>query len=127
MSRQSSRLGLLGAAVACVCGCAPLLLGAGAAGGYAVSRDSITNTFEQSEAYLYQVSREVIGDVGFVTTEDARRGLIQATVEGATVTITVTPTSDNKTELKVKARNKLLMPKIRAAQDVYNRILDRLD
>lgn len=127
MSRRSSRLGSLGVALACVGGCAPLLLSAGAAGGYAISRDSIKNTFEQSEGHLYQVSREVLGDAGFVTTEDARRGLIQATVEGATVTITVTPASDNKTELKVKARNKLLMPKMRVAQDVYNRIIDRLN
>ena len=127
MSKRSSRRVLLVFAVACLCGCAPLLLGAGAAGGYAISRDSITNTFELSQAHLYQVSREVIADTGFVTTEDARRGLIQATVEGATVTITVTPASDHKTELKVKARNKLLMPKIRVAQDVYNRIVDRLN
>ena len=127
MSRRSFRLGSLGVALACVCGCAPLLLGAGAAGGYAISRDSIKNTFEVSEAHLYQVSREVIGDVGFVTTEDARRGLIQATVEGVTVTISVTPASDRRTELKVKARNKLLMPKIRVAQDVYNRIVNRLN
>mgnify|MGYP001610969230 FL=1 len=127
MSRGSLRLGSLGVALACVCGCAPLLLGAGAAGGYAISRDSIKNTFEVSETHLYQVSREVIGDVGFVTTEDARRGLIQATVEGATVTISVTPASDHRTELKVKARNKLPMPKIRVAQDVYNRIVNRLN
>ena len=127
MSRRSFCLSSLGVALVCVCGCAPLLLGAGAAGGYAISRDSIKNTFEVSQVHLYQVSREVIGDVGFVTTEDARRGLIQATVEGATVTITVTPASDNRMELKVKARNKLLMPKIRVAQDVYNRIVNRLN
>ena len=127
MSRRSSRWALLVVAVAGLCGCAPLLLGAGAAGGYAISRDSITNTFELSPAHLYQVSREVIGDAGFVTTEDARRGLLQATVGGATVTITVTPSSDHRTELKVKARNKLLMPKIRVAQDIYNRIVGRLN
>ena len=126
MKGRVSRVAVLAVLAVCLSGCAALLVGAGAAGGYAVSRDSIKNTFDHSVSRLYQVSREVIGDLGFVTMEDERRGLIQATVQGVTVTVTVTPTSEHKTALEVKARNKLLMPKIKMAQDVYNRILDHL-
>ena len=126
MNGRVSRVGVLAALAVYLSGCAVLLVGAGAAGGYAVSRDSIKNTFDHPASHLYQVSREVIGDLGFVTVEDERRGLIQATVGGVTVTITITPASEHKTELTVKARNKLLMPKIKVAQDVYNRILNRL-
>jgi len=108
-------------------GCAVLLVGAGAAGGYAISRDSIKNHFELPMEQVFQVSRDVAEEQGLITVEDDKRGLIKATVEGANVTITVKRISTKTVELRVKARNDLLLPKIDVAQSVYNRIVERLD
>lgn len=117
---------VLGAISLGLSGCAVLLVGAGAAGGYAIGRDSITNHFDLPQDRVFRASREVIGELGLVTTEDARHGLIKAQVEGANVTITVKRISETTVELKVKARNDLFMPKIRIAQTVYTHIADRL-
>lgn len=107
-------------------GCAVLLVGAGAAGGYAVSRDSIKNHFDLPMDHVYRISQQVASEVGLVTVEDGRRGLIKATVEGANITITVRQVSSKTVELKVKARNDLWLPKIDVAQTIYNRIAERL-
>ncbi len=126
MIRASSRLIGLSALAMGLSGCAALLLGAGAAGGYAISKDSIKNRFQQSLSHVYRVSRDVIGEVGLVTADDERRGVIKASVEGANVTITIKPVSETSVELVVRARNNLLLPKIDTAQLVYNRIIQRL-
>lgn len=106
-------------------GCAVLLVGAGAAGGYAVSRDAIKNHLDLPLTHVYRVSREVVREAGFVTVEDERRGLLKATVGEATVTITIKPVSQKTVELKVKAR-RFLLPNLEVAQAIYNKILDRL-
>jgi hypothetical protein len=107
-------------------GCAALLLGAGAAGGYAISRDSVKNHFDLSRDFVYRESLKVAGQKGLVKLDDARHGVIQATISDAHVTITVKPLTKETVELKVKAR-RMLLPKIDVAQDVYNAILERLD
>jgi hypothetical protein len=107
-------------------GCAVLLVGAGAAGGYAISKDSVKNLFDLPADQVFRVSREVVAEQGLVTVEDARNGLLKATVEGATVTVTVKPVTKKTVELRVKARDNLLFPKVDIAQALYTRILERL-
>ena len=102
-----------------------MLVGMGAAGGYAVSRDSIRNTFELAASHLYRISRETIGELGFVSLEDEPHGLIKASVQDTHVTVTIKPVSERAVELTVKAR-RFLLPKIDIAQTVYNRIIQRL-
>jgi len=126
MSQRAIRIGTLAALAMSLSGCAVLLVGAGAAGGYAISKDSIRNHFDLPPSTVYRAARDVIGAEGLVTVEDERRGLIKAEVEGAHVTITVKRISEKTTELTVKARNELLMPKIEVAQALYNKILGRL-
>jgi len=119
------RTALLVGAGICLSGCAALLIGAGAAGGYAISKDSIRNHFDMSASHLFRISRDVVKEAGLITAEDERQGLITAMVEGANVTVTVKPVSHKTVELKVRARQ-MLLPKIDVAQVVYNRILERL-
>ena len=107
-------------------GCAPVWIGAGAVGGYAVGRDAIRNHFDVSPTALYDVSRDVMGELGFVTDEDPHAGRVRGEVDGANVTVTIRPISDRTMELTVKARNKFLMPRVSTAHLIYNRILDRL-
>ena len=107
-------------------GCAVLLVGAGAAGGYAISKDSVKNLFDLPVATVFQASREVVSAQGLITVEDARNGLLKATVEGATVTVTVKPVTKKTVELRVKARDNVLFPKVDVAQAIYTKILERL-
>ena len=120
-----ARFALIGLLVSGLSGCAVLLVGAGAAGGYAISQDSIKNSFDLPFAHVFRVSRDVVKEAGLVTLEDERRGLINAVVEGADVTVTIKRISQKTVELKVKARH-LLLPKFEIAQALYNRMLDRL-
>ncbi len=107
-------------------GCAVLLVGAGAAGGYAVSRDSVVDHLDRSRDAVYRASLEVAQAMGLVTLEDGKRGVIQATVENANVRITVRQLTTKTVELKIRARSKLMMPKVEVAQRVYAGIKERL-
>jgi hypothetical protein len=107
-------------------GCPLLLIGAGAAGGYAVGRDSVRNQFEISKDHLYQQSLSASKELGFILSDDAAGGVIKLKIQNTTVTITVKPVTQRAVELRVKARNNLLMPEVDVAQQVYNTIIKRL-
>jgi hypothetical protein len=107
-------------------GCALLLVGAGVAGGYAISKDSVRNLFDLPKAHVYEQSLAVAKELGAVTLEDRVHGRINAQVQDINVTITVRPLTQRTVELKVKARNDLLMPKVDTAQEVYSKIIERL-
>ena len=107
-------------------GCAFMLLGAGAAGGYAVSADSITNRLDQPAAVVYGVSQQVLEDQGLIMEQNEARGRLKAQVDGANVTVTVKPLGAQTAELRVRARNRFWMPRMPVAQRVYNAILERL-
>jgi hypothetical protein len=123
-----ARWALAGVAMASLMlsGCAVLLIGAGAAGGYAISKDSIKNHFDLSPTHVYGVSRQVAEETGLITSEDERRGLIKVKVENANVTISVRRISGRTVELQVRARNDLLLPMVDVAQAVFNTIVERL-
>jgi hypothetical protein len=125
---RTVRAGLLAAALIGASGCAVLLVGAGAAGGYAISKDSVKNNFDLPESHVFRVARDVIADEGLITEEDEKRGKLKATVEGAKVTIAVKPLTRRTVELKVAARDSTqLLPKVDVAQVIYTKILERLD
>lgn len=107
-------------------GCAALLVGAGAAGGYAISRDSIKNNFDLPPSQVFAASRRIAQQEGLITLEDEKRGLIKTKVESANVTITVRRLTSKTVELKVSARNEVLLPKIEVAQAIYNEIFELL-
>ena len=117
-------VGLLAVASLGLSGCPVLLLGAGVAGGYAISEDSVRNQFEMTKPDLYARSRAVAQELGLITAEDSRGGIIRAKVQDANVTITVKTLTRRSTELKVKARNGFMMPEVDVAQAVYNKIVD---
>ena len=106
-------------------GCALLLIGAGAAGGYAISRDSVISQHDLAQDHVYRQALAVVHEMGVVQLEDARHGKIQATVQEAQVRISVKPLTRKTVELRVKARKNLL-PAVSVAQDVYNKIAQRL-
>ena len=119
--------GVLLAASFAFSGCAAVLLGAGAAGGYALSKDSVKNHFDLSQDRVYKTSLGVVKEMGQVTLEDGKNGKIQAKVKEADITITVKPLTKKTVELKVSGRNKFKMPAVDVAQEVYTKIVERLE
>ena len=109
-----------------LCGCPLILVGAGLAGGYAISKDAVRNTYDLPREAVYRASLSTINEMGQAQVEDARHGVIRAKVGDVNVTVTVKPVTKRAVELKVKARNALLMPSPDVAQEVYNKINDRL-
>ena len=107
-------------------GCPLIWVGTGVVGGYAISKDSIRNQFELSKEQVFRQSAAVAHDVGFVTVEDGERGLLKLKIGDTTVTITVKPMTKHSVELKVQARNQVLLPQVDVAQTVYNKIAERL-
>ena len=116
---------ILTATSLCVSGCAALLVGAGVAGGYAISKDSVRNTFDLPKDLVYDQSYAVAKEMGTVTVEDRAHGLIKAKIQDVNVTITIKPLTKKSVQLIVKGRNNFLMPKVDVAQEVYTKIIER--
>ena len=107
-------------------GCALLLLGAGAAGGYAISKDSVKNTFQLSEEHVFRQSLAVAKELGTVKKQDPEYGVIEMAYGPANITITVKRLTRRLVELKVRSRNQVLLPEMDRGQEVYTKILERL-
>lgn len=114
-------------ALACLglSGCAVFLVGAGAAGGYALSKDSVKNNFDLPRERVFSRGLDVAKQMGTVTLEDRKNGIIEAEIEGAVVKITVKQVTRESVELKVKARDKFLVPKVEVAQKVYTKMIEK--
>ena len=102
------------------------MLGAGAAGGYAISKDAVKNVFDVPREQVYAQSLATVQEMGLVKLEDRIHGLIKADVQDAHVTITIKQVTKNTVELTLRGRNSLLMPKVDVAQDVYSKIIAHL-
>ena len=110
------------------CGCvAPLLLvGAGAVGGYAVTRDTFEGITSKSQDEIWDAANKVATIMGAVEGNDRRRGEIDAKINGASVHITLVQVNLTTTKLRVKAR-KGIFPSIGIAQEVYTKIINQLE
>jgi len=107
-------------------GCAVLLLGGGAAGGYAVSKDEVVGAVDAKKAKVYRAALETAKNKGIIKIQDESHGRIDVSVNDINVKIHVDQITEKSTQLKVEARNKYKMPKIQVAQDVYTDILKKV-
>ena len=110
-------------------GCVPMVLvavGAGAVGGYAVSRDMFEGISAKGQDEIWEAANNVLGIMGEVRNNDRKSGSIAAVVNGVNVTVSVIPISLTATKLRVKAR-KAIFPRIAIAQDVYAKIMHQLE
>ena len=110
-------------------GCVPMVLvavGAGAVGGYAVSRDTFEGISAKGQDEIWEAANNVLGIMGEVRNNDRKSGSIAAVVNGVNVTVSVIPISLTATKLRVKAR-KAIFPRIAIAQDVYAKIMHQLE
>ncbi len=107
-------------------GCGVVVIaGIGALGGYVISPDTVEGIIGYSETELYTSATDVLSIMGTVTDQTKGVGRIAANLSGVRVTVDVLPTSKSTTKLRVKAR-KWIFPKIAVAQDVYIKIVRKL-
>ena len=106
-------------------GCFYLILGtAAAAGGYAVSKDTIQGETERDFDDIWNAAADVTSIMGTVNSKNRDLGKITAVISGAKVTVSVMQLTSSTTRLKVKAR-KSLFPSIDNAQNIYVKIMNR--
>lgn len=107
-------------------GCAMMLVGAGAAGGYALGKDYIQGESDKNFDSVYGAAVEITEIMGMVESKfrNPSIGKIWAKVENSSLEIIVERLTRSTVRLKVKSR-KNLMPNIELAQKVYNKILQQ--
>ncbi len=98
----------------------------GAVGGYAVSRDTFEGVQNKGQEEIWDAAHTVLSIMGTINQDSRKQGEINATVYGASVTVTVMAVNLTTTKLRVKAR-KALLPRIGLAQDVYTKIINQLE
>ena len=108
-------------------GCAIFLLGAGVGGGIAISKDTIQGSWDKPKDRVYNASREVMMQEGFIRLEDKLHGKIEGEVRKAQVDIQVTQISQKTVQIRVKARKGYkLLPDMDVANDLYNKIYQKI-
>lgn len=106
-------------------GCAVLLLGGGAAGGYAISKDSIEGVVDGRKDRIYKKALESVRSKGLVKTQNQELGEIEALVQESTVKVKIEQVTERSVKLRVSAR-KYKFPRIKIAQEVYTDIIKRV-
>lgn len=109
-----------------LCGCVMMLVGAGAAGGYAMGKDYIYGETDKNFDSVYGAAVEITEIMGSAESKfrNPSIGKIRARVENSSLEIVVERLTRSTVRLKVKSR-KNLMPNIELAQKVYNKILQQ--
>ncbi|MFC1657867.1 hypothetical protein ACFL1D_00625 [Candidatus Omnitrophota bacterium] len=88
-------------------------------------KDSSQADFDVAYDTVYQASIEVTRQMGEITSEDKSSGIIKGDVDGSSVTIRITKTSEKSTQVIVAAR-KIMLPKPQIAGGVLHQISGKL-
>lgn len=109
-------------------GCAIFLLGAGAAGGYAITDDEVEGHTDVSMKRAWNAAETVIEKEGAVILRDETTGKVEGLVEGSEIKATVEQVTSKTVRIRVKARKtKGLFPDMKRAQDLYTKIIKKID
>ena len=108
-------------------GCVYLVVGGiGAVGGYIVSPDTVEGITSNDVALVWDTAIETTSVMGLINESEESGGIILASIHGAKITITIVSLSVSTTKLTVKAR-KSFLPRISLAQDVFVKIMSRVE
>jgi len=108
-------------------GCALFLVGAGVAGGVAISEDEIEGLMEKKFDRVWTAAREVVIKEGFIKLEDRAHGTMEGEVRKSEVKISVAELTEKTVRLRVKARKVYrVVPDLDLANELYNKILRKL-
>ena len=125
-------LSLLIAVVLLISGCATVLVGLGALGGYAISEDELEGIYTIKKDEIFQLCKNVALDWTTEVLEDEAQSEIIATSETRRIWIRTDQLTPDTTRLRVKARrfgvrgirkiNTYTLPDIKTAQFIFERI-----
>ncbi|MCK5082966.1 MAG: hypothetical protein KAR31_08690 [Candidatus Omnitrophica bacterium] len=108
-------------------GCIYLVVGGiGAVGGYIVSPDTVEGITENDTETVWDSAIEVLSIMGLIEEENEAGGMILASVGRAKITVTIISLSPTTAKVTVKAR-KAYLPRISLAQDVFVKIMSRVN
>lgn len=99
---------------------------AGLAAGVLISDDDVNADFEQSFEKVYEVSLNLVKEIGELKSEDSAKGIIKAKVNGNDVTIQIKKQSATTTQVVISAR-KLMLPKPKVAGGVLHQLTQKLE
>ncbi len=126
MNRNSVMAALLLISFICS-GCVILALGAGAAGGYAISKDKVEGFSDHSLERTWRAAWEVINREGAVEMADKERAKIEAIVDESKVSFSAEQVSPKSVHFVIRARKAMnLFPDIKLAQSLYQKIMKEL-
>ena len=114
-------------------GCATVLVGLGALGGYAISEDELEGIYTVNRDEVFRICKEVALDWSNDVLEDEHQTELIATSETRRIWIRIESLTQDTTRIRVKARkygfrdinkvNTYTLPDIKTAQFVFERIV----
>lgn len=108
-------------------GCALFLVGAGAAGGYAISKDEVEGYSDKTKSKVFDAAKTVLLAEGLIQVQDKEAGILEALVGESQVKVTLEQVSVKTVKIRVQGRKvKGLFPDIGLAQDVYGKIYRKI-
>lgn len=109
-------------------GCAIFLLGAGAAGGYAVSKDEIEGHTDVSMNKVWNAMVDTVASEGSVVLKDQDHSQLEAIVRESEVKANLVQITPKTVQVRIKARKvKGLFPDIKLAQELYTKLIKRIE
>ncbi len=102
-------------------GCAAVLVGAGVAGGIAISEDTAKLEADTTYDRAWGITSGVLKDMGAITSSDKESGKIEAVIQESKVEAKVIPLTSRTVRIEIKVRKNLL-PNMDLAMRIINRI-----
>lgn len=102
-------------------GCAAVLIGAGVAGGVAISEDTAKLESDTSYTRAWKVTYDTLKEMGAINSQDKDAGKIEANVQDSKIEARVIPVTSKTVRIEVKARKNLL-PNMDLAMTIVNKI-----
>ncbi|MBL8014258.1 MAG: DUF3568 family protein [Candidatus Omnitrophica bacterium] len=102
-------------------GCAAILIGAGVAGGVAISEDTAKLEIDTTYDRAWNAVHEMVKSMGIINAQNKDSGKIEANIQDSRVDVKVLPVTSKTVRVEVKARKNLL-PNMDLAMTIINRI-----
>jgi hypothetical protein len=102
-------------------GCAAVLVGAGVAGGIAISEDTAKLEVDTSFDRAWKTTYDVIKGMGVISDTDRETGKLEALIQESKVEARIIPLTSRTVRIEIKARKNLL-PNMDLAMRIINRI-----
>lgn len=98
----------------------------GAAGGYAISKDTVQGDTDKDYDSLWNAAQDVLNTRGKIKKEDFSRGYIEGvTQDSSLVWVRMTRLTKTASRVRVSAR-RYHLPNLNLAQDIFVRIIEEV-